>query len=152
MATLSELGNPVFEILPWTLVRESLIWLNLKTVQKYMLHFITGTSYIFTSWCEQCGHSNILTNFTNLNMMLPFKNNIFTIFPWPPSYRSRSYCTRRFCFDLGDGLPSMSAIEEDEMMTEAADIPSHVRNARRFFAELKQFSGDSTHPGNSCLD
>ncbi len=50
----------------------------------------------------------------------------------------------------GDGLPSMTAIEEDEMMTEAeAEVPSHVRNARRFFAELKQFSGDSTHPGET---
>jgi hypothetical protein len=42
-------------------------------------------------------------------------------------------------------MPSMAPIEEDDIVD--ADFPVHVRNARRFFAEMKQFSGDSTHPG-----
>ena len=45
----------------------------------------------------------------------------------------------------GDGLPSMAPIEEDDLPD--VEVPAHVRNARRFFAEMKQFSNDSTHPG-----
>jgi len=46
-------------------------------------------------------------------------------------------------------MPSMAPVEDFDL---DPDFPTHVQNARRFFAELKQFSGDSTHPGDSLMN